>query len=77
MAQKLADANFDLIIIDSGAVLANDYVRPFAEFADDLVLVVRAGAPKKDDVLAAIDALHLSARKLRGSVLTGADAHAG
>lgn len=76
LAQKLAGANFDLVIVDSGAALANDYVRPFAELADDLVFVVRAGGPKKNDILAAFDALRLNARKLRGTVLTGADADA-
>jgi polysaccharide biosynthesis transport protein len=77
LAQKLGDPSFDLIIIDTGAVLANDYVRSFAEFADDLVLVVRAGGPKKNDMLAALDTLRLNARKLRGAVLTGADADIG
>lgn len=77
LAQKLAGANFDLVIIDSGAVLANDDVRSFAEFADDLVLVVRAGGPKKDDVLAALETLRLNARKVRGTVLTAADADIG
>jgi len=76
LAQKFAGANFDLVIIDSGAVLANDYVRLFAELADDLVFVVRAGGPKKDNVLAAFEALRLNARKVRGTVLTGADSNA-
>lgn len=74
LAQKLAGANFDLVIVDSGAVLANDYVRSFAEFADDLVFVVRAGGPRKKDILAAFDTLRVNARKLHGTVLTGADA---
>jgi Mrp family chromosome partitioning ATPase len=64
---------FDLVIIDSGAVLTDDYARPFAELVDDIVFVVRSGGPKADDVLAAIDALRINARKLRGAVLTGVE----
>ncbi len=76
LAQKLADQTFDLTIIDTGAMLTDDYTRPFAEFADDLLLVVRAGGPKKDEIQAALGALRLNARKVRGAVLTCADASA-
>ena len=75
IAQRLSEpANqFDLIIIDSGAVLADEYVRPFAEFVDDIVFVVRSGGPKRDVVMTAIEALRINARKVRGTVLTGSD----
>jgi uncharacterized protein involved in exopolysaccharide biosynthesis/Mrp family chromosome partitioning ATPase len=74
VAQKLSEAanQFDLVVIDSGAVLEDEYVQPFAEFVDDIVFVVRSGGPKRDEVLAAIDALRINARKVRGTVLTGA-----
>jgi succinoglycan biosynthesis transport protein ExoP len=73
IAQKLGEpANqFDLVILDSGTVLADEYVRPFAEFVDDIVFVVRSGGPTRDAVVAAIDALRINARKVRGTVLTG------
>ncbi len=74
IAQKLSESanQFDLVIIDSGAVLTDEYVRPFAEIADDIVFVIRAGGPKRDEILSAIDALRMNARKVRGTVLTGA-----
>ncbi len=31
-------------MIDSGALLVDDYVRTYADFADDIVLVVKSGA---------------------------------
>jgi len=72
IAQKLSEpANqFDLVVIDSGTVLSDQYVRPFAEFVDDIVFVVRSGGPKRDAILAAIDALRINVRKVRGTVLT-------
>jgi len=75
IVQKLSElANqYDLVIIDSGAVLADDYVRGFGEFADDIVFIVRSGGPKRDAVLAAIDALRINARKVRGTVLAASD----
>ena len=75
IAQKLGElANqFDLVIVDSGAVLADDCVRSFADFADDIVFTVRCGGPKRDTVLAAIAALRINARKVRGTVLTASD----
>lgn len=76
LMQKLASANFDLVIVDSGAVLSNDYVRPFADFADDLIVVTRAGGPTKNEVASALETLGQSARKVRGTVLTAADADA-
>jgi len=54
-------------------VLADDYVRGFGEFADDIVFIVRSGGPRRDAVLAAIDALRINARKMRGTVLTASD----
>ena len=78
LAQILTDPaqDFDLVIIDTGAVLADDYVRPFADSVDDIVFVVRAGSPKRNEITAAFDALRINARKVRGTVLTGADADA-
>ena len=75
IAQKLNElANqFDLVIIDGGAVLEDEYVRPFAEFVDDIVFVVRSGGPKRDEVLTAIDGVRVHARKIRGTVLTDAE----
>ena len=62
----------DLVIIDSGALLADDATRPFVELADDIVLVVRAGGSKRDDIAAGIEALRQNGAKLRGTVLAGA-----
>lgn len=75
IAEKLGELGnqFDLVVIDSGALLTDEYVRPFAEFADDIVFVVRAAGPKAGDVLAALDTLRINARKVRGAVLTGVD----
>lgn len=74
IAQKLGElaSQFDLVVIDSGALLTDEYVRPFAEIVDDIVFVVRSGGPKADDVLVALDTLRINARKVRGTVLTGA-----
>jgi uncharacterized protein involved in exopolysaccharide biosynthesis/Mrp family chromosome partitioning ATPase len=72
IAQKLAAADFDLVVIDGGAMLVDEATRPFAEAADDVVFVVRAGGPKRDDITAGLDALRHNARKVRGTVLTGA-----
>lgn len=74
LAQRLNDQTFDLTIFDSGATLDDDYTRPFGDMTDDILLVVRAGGPKKDDIQAALGALRLNARKVRGAVLTCADA---
>jgi uncharacterized protein involved in exopolysaccharide biosynthesis len=76
IAQKLNEmANqFDLVVIDGGSVLEDEYVQPFAEFVDDIIFVVRSGGPKREEVLAAIEALRINARKVRGTVLTGAEA---
>jgi len=63
---------FDLVIIDGGAVLSDRYVRAFAEITDDIVFIVRSGGPKRDEIHSAIDALRINARKIRGTVLTGA-----
>ena len=75
IAQKLSElANqYDLVIVDSGAVLADNYVRAFGEFADDIVFIVRSGGPRRDAVVAAIDALRINARKIRGTVLAACD----
>ena len=72
IAEKLADASVDLVVIDGGTTLGDDYTRPLAEAVDDVVFVVRAGGPKRDDITAGLDALRHNARKVRGTVLTGA-----
>ena len=75
IGQKLSEAakQFDLTIIDGGAVLPDEYVRPFAEFVDDIVFIVRSGGAKRNAVEGAIHALRINARKMRGTVLTGCD----
>jgi succinoglycan biosynthesis transport protein ExoP len=72
IAEKLAAAAVDLVVIDGGAMLADDTTRPFAEAADDIVFVVRAGGPRREDITAGLDALRHNARKVRGTLLTGA-----
>jgi polysaccharide biosynthesis transport protein len=72
IAEKLDAADFDLVVIDGGAMLADETTRPFAEVADDVVFVVRAGGPRREDITAGLDALRHNARKVRGTVLTGA-----
>ena len=72
IAARLIGPDIDLVIIDGGALLADDATRPFVELADDIVLVVRAGGPKRDDIAAAVEALRQNAAKLRGTVLAGA-----
>jgi uncharacterized protein involved in exopolysaccharide biosynthesis/Mrp family chromosome partitioning ATPase len=74
IVQKLVEPgrSFDLVVIDGGSIALHPYVQPLAEAADDIVLVVRAGRVPKDDILAALEALHINARKIRGTVLTAA-----
>ena len=76
IAAKLTGPDIDLIVIDGGAILTDDAVRPFAELADDIVLVVRAGGARRDDIAAAIVALRQNGAKLRGTALAGAPADA-
>ena len=76
IAAKLTGPDIDLVVIDGGAILTDDAVRPFAELADDIVLVVRAGGAKRDDIAAAIVALRQNGAKLRGTALAGAPADA-
>lgn len=76
IAAKLTGPDIDLIVIDGGAILTDDAVRPFAELADDIVLVVRAGGARRDDIVAAIEALRQNGAKLRGVALAGAPADA-
>jgi uncharacterized protein involved in exopolysaccharide biosynthesis/Mrp family chromosome partitioning ATPase len=75
IAQTLVEParSFDLVVIDSGAVLMDACVRPFAEVADDILFVVRAGKTKKEDILSAFAALRLSSRKIRGTILTSTE----
>lgn len=74
IVQKLVEPgrSFDLVVIDGGSVLRHPLVQPLAEAVDDIVIVARAGRTRKEDLLTALDALHINARKIRGTVLTGA-----
>jgi Mrp family chromosome partitioning ATPase len=76
IAAKLIGPDIDLVVIDGGTTLADEAARPFAELADDIVFVVRAGGPTRDDVTAGIEALRQNALKVRGTVLAGAPAEA-
>jgi len=64
--------NFDLIIIDGGAVLASEHPRALAGIVDDIVFVVQVGGPTRTEIRSALDTLALSSRKVRGAVLSGA-----
>jgi uncharacterized protein involved in exopolysaccharide biosynthesis/Mrp family chromosome partitioning ATPase len=68
---------YDLVVVDCGSALNDGYIRPFAETLDDIVLLVRAGSTRKDEVRLAMDMLRANAPKLRGTVLTGAAAEHG
>jgi succinoglycan biosynthesis transport protein ExoP len=72
LAQKLAFTNFDLTVIDGGGILAESCSRSFADFVDDLILVVGAGQATRAEIQASLDTLRLNVRKLRGTVLKGA-----
>ena len=74
IVQKLVEPgrSFDLVVIDTGSVARHPYVQPLAEAVDDIVFVARAGRSRKEDILAAVAGLNINARKIRGSVLTGA-----
>lgn len=62
---------YDLVIVDCGSTLNDGYVRPFAETLDDIVLLVRAGSTRKDEIRLAMEMLRLNSSKVRGTVLTG------
>lgn len=62
---------YDLVIVDCGSTLNDGYVRPFAETLDDIVLLVRAGSTRKDEIRLALEMLRLNSSKVRGTVLTG------
>ena len=47
-------------------------MQPLAEVVDDIVVVARAGRSRNADIVAAVVGLNINARKIRGSVLTGA-----
>ncbi len=72
IAAKLNAPEIDLIVIDGGTMLADDAIRPFAELSDDIVFVVRAGGPKREQIGAGIEQLRQNGGKLRGTVLAGA-----
>lgn len=65
---------YDLVVVDCGSTLNDGYVRPFAETLDDIVLLVRAGSTRKDEIRLALDMLRFNSAKVRGTVLTGVDA---
>lgn len=68
---------YDLVVVDCGSALNDGYVRPFAETLDDIVVLVRAGSTRKDEVRLALDMLRANAPKVRGTVLTGAASERG
>jgi polysaccharide biosynthesis transport protein len=72
LMQKLVEPArvFDLIVIDGGSVATAPQIRSFAEIVDDIVILVRAGATRRDDLTMTLDALRSNARKIRGVVMT-------
>jgi len=64
--------DFDLTIIDAGAVFAGEQVRALAEIVDDIILVVQVGGPTRTVIRSGFDSLALSSRKVKGAVLSGA-----
>jgi polysaccharide biosynthesis transport protein len=64
---------FDLIIVAATVRDADLSVPMFSELVDHIVLVIKSGETRRDDVSNALFALGAGARKLRGGVLTNAD----
>jgi Mrp family chromosome partitioning ATPase len=64
--------DFDLTIIDAGAVLAGEHPRALADIVDDIIFVVQVGGPTRTVIRSGFDSLALSSRKVRGAVLSGA-----
>jgi polysaccharide biosynthesis transport protein len=79
LMQKLVEParGFDLIVIDGGSVATAPQIRSFAEIVDDIVVLVRAGATRRDDLTMTLDALRSNARKIRGVVMTATAGAAG
>jgi uncharacterized protein involved in exopolysaccharide biosynthesis len=68
---------FDLVVVAATVRDGDLSALLFGGFVDHIVLVVKAGATRKNDVPRALLALGAEARKLRGVVLTSGDSSAG
>jgi succinoglycan biosynthesis transport protein ExoP len=64
---------FDLVVLDGGPILADVSARSAEELADHIVMVVRAGATRREEVAEALKLLRAPTRKLPGIVLNMAD----
>jgi capsular exopolysaccharide synthesis family protein len=71
-----AKAGFDVVVFDGPAVLGDAGARIIAESCDEVVLVVRSGKTPQGAVSEALQRLRATPARLRGAVLTGADASA-
>jgi uncharacterized protein involved in exopolysaccharide biosynthesis/Mrp family chromosome partitioning ATPase len=60
---------FDLIIIDSGSVTSDRFVKSLAAVAEEIILVVRAGRVRPEDLDLATATLGESAHRIRGIIL--------
>jgi Mrp family chromosome partitioning ATPase len=60
---------FDLVVVDGGLVLSDPYVRKFATFVDDVVVVAESGKSNRDRLQEAIEALGANRAKVAGAVL--------
>ncbi len=66
--------DFDLVIVAAADLDRDPSARFFARLVDHIVLVVRADEPDARSVEESVSRLGLDARKVRGAVLTGAEA---
>jgi polysaccharide biosynthesis transport protein len=66
--------HFDMVIVAGADIDSDPSARFFAGLVDHIVLVVRADEPDPDSVDASVSRLGVDARKIRGAVLTGAEA---
>jgi uncharacterized protein involved in exopolysaccharide biosynthesis/Mrp family chromosome partitioning ATPase len=64
---------FNLIIIDAGSTEADRFVRSLAAVADEIILVVRAGQTRPQDLELATTTLGDAAARIRGVVLNAAE----
>lgn len=68
---------FDLVLIDAGAVLADEAAMCLLPAVDQVILVARANQTRPRDLAAARDTLETARAKLSGTVLTMAPDNAG
>lgn len=69
--------NYALVVVDCGAALTDPSVPPFVDAVDATLLLVRAAATDKNDVLSALETIGRQTDKVRGTVLTAAAEDAG